>query len=400
MHVGDLTPAKVSELKLTDANGALVVGLDQDGPACKAGLKENDVIVALDGKKVEDPEQLVELISNMPGGKPATVTVWRGGRSQDIKVVLGSRRQWMALPPVHYGNAFAGPVPPVPPVPPIAMPDVEIQTFTPTAARHGLMVESLSPQLAEFFGVAQGQGVLVRTVQKGSPAAIAGVKAGDVIMKVNGEVVHDIADWRRSMKSHSGKVSLSVMRDRREQTLEMNLPGPTGMEMKPEDWNDFQNDMDAFRLEMEQLRPELEQQMQEVQQAQMLNQDELEQMQRDLEKSMKQMEPQLQKQSKEIQKQMKKMQPQIERQARELQMQMEAMRPEIARQATEMARTMTLKQEDVEKMRHEIEDSMKELQPQLQKQMDELKRQMEQHKFDMQKLMNGWDKDNPEPDQF
>ncbi len=80
------------------------------------------------------------------------------------------------------------------------------------------MVESLSPQLADFFGVPHGHGVLVRSVEGGSPAAAAGLKAGDVILKVNNETVHDMSDWQRSMRTNATKVSVGILREKHEQT--------------------------------------------------------------------------------------------------------------------------------------------------------------------------------------
>ena len=78
------------------------------------------------------------------------------------------------------------------------------------------MVESLSPQLSDFFGVPRGRGVLVRSVEGGSPAAAAGLKAGDVILKVNNEDVHDMSDWQRGMHIAGPQVVGSDLARRKE----------------------------------------------------------------------------------------------------------------------------------------------------------------------------------------
>ena len=77
-----------------------------------------------------------------------------------------------------------------------------------------------------FFNVPAGRGVLVRSVEKGSPADAAGLRAGDVIVKLNNETVHDMADWRRAMRLKAGQISVTVVRDKHEQTVVMHLPAP------------------------------------------------------------------------------------------------------------------------------------------------------------------------------
>ena len=94
-------------------------------------------------------------------------------------------------------------------------------------ARSGIVVEPLSPQLCEFFGVPPNKGVLVRVGgEEAAPGASAGLKAGDVIVKVNNETIHDMADWKRALNG-KGKLSVTIVRDKREQNLQMNLAGRT-----------------------------------------------------------------------------------------------------------------------------------------------------------------------------
>jgi membrane-associated protease RseP (regulator of RpoE activity) len=92
-------------------------------------------------------------------------------------------------------------------------------------ARSGLMVENITPQLGEFFGVKDGKGVLVRSVDKGSRGEKAGFRAGDVVVKVNDQPVHDTSDFTHAIRSSSGNTaSVTVMRDKREQNLTLTLP--------------------------------------------------------------------------------------------------------------------------------------------------------------------------------
>ena len=87
------------------------------------------------------------------------------------------------------------------------------------------MVENITPQLGEFFGVKNGSGVLVRSVEKGSRAEKAGLRAGDVIVKVNDQSVHDTSDFTHAVKSRDGgSVSIGVIREKKEQNINLTLP--------------------------------------------------------------------------------------------------------------------------------------------------------------------------------
>jgi membrane-associated protease RseP (regulator of RpoE activity) len=94
-----------------------------------------------------------------------------------------------------------------------------------SSLRSGLMVENITPQLGDFFGVKSGKGVLVRSVEKGSRAEKAGFRAGDVVVKVNSQVVGDASDFTHELRSAPGTtVAITVVRDRKEQNLTLTLP--------------------------------------------------------------------------------------------------------------------------------------------------------------------------------
>ena len=87
------------------------------------------------------------------------------------------------------------------------------------------MVENITPQLGDFFGVKDGKGVLVRSVEKGSRGEKAGFRAGDVVVKVNNQPVHDTSDFTHALRSSSGSATaVTVMREKREQNLTLTLP--------------------------------------------------------------------------------------------------------------------------------------------------------------------------------
>src|SRR6516162_898057 len=213
--------------------GAAITTVDQDGPACRAGLQSGDIVVAFNGKPVTNPEQFASLIHTSAPGSSVTMTVVRNGQNKDMKVTLGDWKQ-MAGMPLNPVGAMPY-MPPTPPMPPHVYPEIDIPSGTTISARQGIVVEPLSPQLCDFFAVPQNRGVLVRSVDKGSPGALAGLKAGDVIVKVNNETIHDVADWRRALKGQNGKVALGIVRDKKEQVLTINLPASTA-EWKSSDW--------------------------------------------------------------------------------------------------------------------------------------------------------------------
>ncbi len=390
-------------MKLPDASGAVITYVDQDGPACRAGLMENDVVVAFNGSKIDGPEQFQGLIHASPPQKPVMLTVIRNAQRKDLKVTLGT---WTVASHVRGAQPFAM----SPPLPPrVATPDVELPSFAILSARHGLVVESLTPQLADFFGVPPGHGVLIRSVDGGSPAAIAGLKAGDVVLKINNEAVHDIVDWQRSMQTNATKVSIGILREKHEQTLVINLPGSGDRSsLNEHDWLDFGSQAQALREQAEQMHPQLDIEPQML--AQLGPSDEqLQQMRRELEKSMKQQQKDIDKLAREMAKSTKPAQKEMEQMQRELQKSLpsqhdlDEMKREIEAsvpsqkdldEMTRQVRESMPSQKEMDDMRRQIEDSMKNWTPQMRQQMEDLQKEMQQHKLDLQQMMQEFNNDH------
>jgi membrane-associated protease RseP (regulator of RpoE activity) len=386
VHIDQVTPQMVSSLKLPEPGGALITYVDQDGPACRAGLKNNDVVVEFNGAKVQSPDQLQEMIHSTAAGKMVNLTVVRDGQKKNINVTLGA---WPNA--VAHAQGFVAPRPPVPANGPVmaspAFPDIEVPSFVALATRNGLVVESLCPQLSDYFGVPHGQGVLIRSIEKGSPADAAGLKAGDVIVKVNNEPVHDMADWRRAMRGRAGKIPIAVVRDKHEQTIMLSVAssGDTSR-LQDQDWSDFEGQMQAFQQEMEKLRPELERSKTEMLANMKPSQQELEQMRDDIQQSMKLSQKDIEEMQKQIQKSLpsqKDLQKHIEESMKLKQMDIEKMKNGIMQSMPS--------QQQLDEMRREIDESMKSWTPQLQQQMEQFKKQMEQQKLDWQEMMKGFD---------
>jgi len=401
VQITAVTPQRASALKLQEPVGAIITYVDQDGPACRAGLMENDVVVAYEGSKVDGPEQLQGLIHATAPQKTVTITIMRNGQRKEMKVTLGS---WNVMS--HAVSAIAMGQPP----PPHAyLPDMEIPSFTVISMRHGLVVESLSPQLSDFFGVPRGHGVLVRSVEGGSPAAAAGIKAGDVILKVNNDTVHDMADWQRGMHSQSAKIPLTIWREKHEQSVVMNVPIPDNTSrLDGGDWLNFNAEAQALHDQLAQMQPELERSQKEVVAQLGPNEQELEQMRSEMEKNLKlrrkdidKMAHELAESSSPTQEEMEQLRHQIQR-SMPSQKDFDEMRQQIQQsmptqqQLDEMKRQIQSSlpsQKDLDEMRRQIDSSMKNWTPELQQQLEELKKQMEQRKSDLQKMQQEFNSD-------
>lgn len=286
VHTSDVTKDRVDALKLKEETGVEVVGVDQDAPAGKAGIKEHDVIVSLNGSKIESEEQLRRMVHEIPPGREVTVGLLRLGQPLNVKLTLADRQK--VFKHQMAWNDSDTPMAPMPPMPPdVEIPNISVMVQNTT--RTGLMVENVTPQLAEFFGVKGGRGgVMVRSVEKGSVADGAGFKAGDVIVAVEKEQISDMSDFRRATRGHGGATPFTVIRDKKEQTITMKLPERRRGELQRFEFdNNFNIDVD-----LEGLAPMLER----TKIVAKIN-----------EKTMKDMQKKMEKMSKEMEKQMKDM---------------------------------------------------------------------------------------------
>jgi len=222
IDIADVTTERLSALKLKDERGVEVTMVDQDAPAGKAGIKEHDVILTMNGTTIESKTQLQRMIHETPAGRIVTLGLSRDGQPLTIKVQLADKHKEFDMMGGNMKDFHVN-------IPEIHMPDWEMPAInvvvTTQSVRSGLVVENITQQLGEFFGVKNGNGVLVRSVEKGSRAEKAGLRAGDVIVKVNDQPVHDTSDFTHAVRSRSGtSVSVGVIRDRKEQNLNMTLP--------------------------------------------------------------------------------------------------------------------------------------------------------------------------------
>jgi predicted metalloprotease with PDZ domain len=229
VDIADNSSDRLGALKLKEEKGVEVTMVDQDAPAGKAGIKEHDVILTMNGTAIESKTQLQRMIHETPAGRVVTLDLSRDGQPITIKVQLADRRNEFAhmYNDKDWEKSFHVEVPPIPPMP--NLPDFDVPNIgvvvVHSSMRSGLMVENITQQLGEFFGVKNGDGVLVRSVEKGSRADKAGLRAGDVIIRVGDQPVHDTSDFTHALHARgSGSVGVAVIRDKKEQTLTVTLP--------------------------------------------------------------------------------------------------------------------------------------------------------------------------------
>lgn len=220
VDIRDVTTDRLPALKLKEERGVEITMVDADAPAGKAGLKEHDVILDFNGTAVESEEQIRRLIREVPPGRTVTLGISRDGNPMKINVQLADHGAVVA----QARPRIMVPAPRVQVFPRNGMDlPFQIQTYSSVL---GVQTESLTRQLGEYFGVKDGEGVLVRSVEKGSAAEKAGLKAGDVIIKADNEKLTDRSDLSHILRNHrsGGKMTLVVMRDKHEQTFTVTLP--------------------------------------------------------------------------------------------------------------------------------------------------------------------------------
>jgi serine protease Do len=223
--VVEMTPERAKEIHLKEERGVEVRCVDADSPAAKAGLKESDVVLEYNGQRVEGGEQFMRLVRETPPGRPVSLLVFRGGANQTLAATIGQRQAGiLALDMEGDGPLMAMPsMPDMPSMPAIRIPDMPHAFTTWRSPTLGIETESLNPQLAEYFGVREG--VLVRLVTHDSAAEKAGFKAGDVIVKVEGQKVTTPKEISGILQSSRSKktVLITVLRHQKEVVLNVTL---------------------------------------------------------------------------------------------------------------------------------------------------------------------------------
>jgi serine protease Do len=242
VRLEDLEAEDVTRLKLPEEKGALVTRVEEDSPAAKAGIQKDDVIVRYHGENVLGASQLARLVRETPKGRTVPIEVLRQGNTQRLSATLADGRDHMSFFREGDGPEFElvvpeppeAPLAPVPPIPPMAFERFgrralldDFGWFGPGPRKLGLEYQEIGGQLAKYFKLTGEGGVLVTSVEEDGPAGKAGLRAGDVILKLDGRSVDDGDDLRRAVqKAEPGReITVSVQREGRILDLKLTPAG-------------------------------------------------------------------------------------------------------------------------------------------------------------------------------
>lgn len=229
-----ITIKDLDEPHARTTNGVVVEAVAENSAAAKAGIKKGDVVTDFDGERVRSARQLSRLVTETPEGRTVKTTVLREGKRVDLSVTPEAP----AMAKMEPGSNFEFAVPPghgdrmLPPDPqgrrffydfhPPAGGDFLYKRMD-GHGRLGIGIQDLTPQLGEYFGTKDG--VLVTSVEAETPAAKAGLKAGDVITSINGKAVADPGQLIESVQSASdgAEVTIGYTRDHKPGTTKATL---------------------------------------------------------------------------------------------------------------------------------------------------------------------------------
>lgn len=223
VHATDIDTTRARELKLKEEHGVEITSVEAGSPAEKAGILKNDVVLEFNGQRVEGTEQFVRLVRETPPGRQVKIGLWRNGGAQQVAATLGRRKAKTSKEIIESLSGLRE----MPQMPQVWIPDIPRAFTTWRSSMLGVEAESIDGQLAQFFGVEQG--VLVRSVAADSAAGKAGLKAGDVIVKVDGKTVDSPREISIEMRALRPRRTFPVLvvRDKRELSLSVTLEEDT-----------------------------------------------------------------------------------------------------------------------------------------------------------------------------
>jgi len=212
VYAEDIDKEKMATYGLREARGVGITEVVSGSPAEKAGLRKGDVILRFDNDNVTSVRKLNRLVSEVAPDQTVRLHISRGGAEQEVAVTMGERK--------NFGNAT------VRSFPRGEFKLRDLKNYPDFAfafgnnRRIGISTTTLTKQLADYFGIVDGKGVLVTSVSEDGPAAKAGLKAGDVITAVDGEKIDGAGDISRAInKKKDGDVTLTIIRNKHQQNV-------------------------------------------------------------------------------------------------------------------------------------------------------------------------------------
>jgi len=171
VSIRDLTPDLQKSMKLNVSKGALIAEVVKGGPADEAGLQKNDVVTAYQGKEIPDASSLQNQVANTTIGQEITLTVFRKGKSRDVKVTIGNLQ------------------------------DAVKKLAASLNKRLGVVVRSVTEKEAQEYGLHESKGVAITSLQPDGILGKAGFEVSDIILGINGQPVSDVQSFVNLIES-------------------------------------------------------------------------------------------------------------------------------------------------------------------------------------------------------
>jgi serine protease Do len=219
-----------------------IIEVEKESPAELAKLELGDIILQIQGKDVTSGEMIVHEIRSRKPGQTITLKLERDGKETEVRIKLGEYTEedvWREMEQ-RFPRLF---------VPEsrkmiVTEPRQKLRLGFETRKYIGVNLEPLNTELAEYFGVKEGKGLLVREVGEDEPAAKAGLKVGDVLVKADGKELAMTSDLTRILqeKEKGDRIKLEFYRDKKKRSVEVEIAEEersTLLRFSPEDWEDY-----------------------------------------------------------------------------------------------------------------------------------------------------------------
>lgn len=204
VRVAEMTPSMREDFSLGNRFGLLVVDVERDSPADDAGLREDDVILSFDGQATDQVTPFTAAVRRTQPGTAVKLKIFRDGNERELQVDIGRRRRHdfgsMSWGTNDFSFGFGGPL-------------------------LGVQVVTLNGDLAPYFDRKEGEGVLITDVTEDGPAQEAGLKAGDVITKVDETEVSDRNELVETLSEYEAgdEVTIEFVRKRKTESVAVTL---------------------------------------------------------------------------------------------------------------------------------------------------------------------------------
>jgi serine protease Do len=181
-------------LKLKEIRGALVGDVLKGEPAEKAGIQTGDIIIAVDGRNIQDTPELLRIVAAIAVGKKVVVVVLRNGKEQRFEVTVGERRETR-----------------------------ELARQVEPSDQLGMTVQAVTPEMAAHFGLSEKTGVVVTQIKEGGPADEAGLRPQDILLQINRVKIASLKDYSEAISKGGPDEVLLILVKRGETSFFLTL---------------------------------------------------------------------------------------------------------------------------------------------------------------------------------